>query len=483
MAQSGVIVHRKADTFPPNEYWEKVIAENPTAWGAVRVSEVDGHRFLEINSGVDGISLEDIQATLTEFKDQDITFYFCNSEAAVSIKDISPYILLCQPVEEDPEQEEPKLVAFLEGNFPGYAQKDSSHPPEYHLVNDVLIPKFEGLFEMADGDIDKLMENLKKPHFKKELLLTSVSRGTITLVASNGVCLSFAQNDLAREFPWGWTSNHYDFGGTAQKDLPKKKPGMFSRSTVREKANVEPSPAIAEAVKAPETGGAAIKNYTVKEDRPGTHLSRSDKKDWYKSRIGYCPQGWEKSPKVNVYVGPDNKVLTFSQMNKALGLEAAGLIKMANNPTRPGKDVDPDKVESQETLPAESKAVTAAVLPIMSPKSREGVNDIRNKDGYKKIIAENAEAINDPKQAEGYETKFVDFAKQMGVKSMQEFACWDFEMRYELAKSNPQAAATMMDTFANICIRNGYFKDKAVTEQVEETPPKKKPGMFSRSAA
>jgi hypothetical protein len=494
MAQSGVIVRRLADTFPPNEFWVKVMEENPTAWGAVVESEVDGHKFLEINTG-DGLDIEVIQATLTQFKDSNITFYFCNSEIAISDKDISPFILLATPAEDDPEQEEPRLVAFIEGNFPGYVKEKSSRPPEYHLVNDVLMPKLDGLFEMVDQDIDKLMENLKKPFFNKEMLSYSVSRGTITLVSSSGVCLNYAQNDLAREFPWGWTSNHYGFGDAApQAELPKKKPSMFSgRSTVREKAptgtKVEPSTEKIAAAIVPKATATAIsdfKGWKIKKESPGGHLSRSEVKDYYKSKIGYLPPGSEQKVAVNVYVGPDNKVWTFSAMNKALGMQAAGLIALANNPKREVKDVQPDNVETQEALAATTeKPVSQEPLPIVSPKGREHMNTLRSTDKYRKMISEGAEAIADPKAVEGFETKFVDFAKAMGVKTMMEFACWDFPMMEQYCMTRPHDAAVMMDTFRNICIRKGYFKGMDVegktTEEPETVVPQKKPSMFSKA--
>lgn len=483
VSQSGCILHRKANTFPPTELLEKILEANPNGWGAATVSEVDGRKFIELNSATEGMELEELQETLKTFPEQDITFYFCNSPAGLSEKDMSPYVLVVKPVEEDPDEEEPQIVAFIEGNFPANAQAGSSHPPEYHLASDVLVPKFEGLFEMVDGDLDKLMLNLMKPHFKKELLLNSVSRGVITLVAANGVCLTFAQNDLSVEGEWGWASNGYGYA-VAKKEEPKpvKKPSMFSgKSTVREKANVAPKEAIKEAVKPTETGAALIKNYATTKWKPTTNMSRRERKDAYKMRLGYLPQGWEKGVEVDVFVGPDNKVMTFSQV-KALGPLAVGIIGLAKNPPRE-RDIQPDNVETQDTLAATAeKPVTTEILPIMSPKAREAVNDIRNKDGYKKIIAENAEVISDPKQVKSYETKLATFNEQLGIKTMQEFAMWSFAMIHDLNKTNPSAVENMLWTFMGLWLKQQKLDVAAPTEEV--VPPKeKKPSMFKKSAA
>ena len=487
MAQSGVIVQRKAGTMIPNDYFEKVIKENPTAFGAVVVTEKDGKKLMQISTDTKPMSLEDFQTAQKAFMDNDITFYFCNSESAVSLKDLSPHILIVKECEDNPEEEEPQVVAFIEGNFPTHVQAGSSHPPEYHLARDYLVPKLEGMFEMCDGDLDKVVEQLKKPFFKKELMLNSVSRGYITLVTATGACLTFAQGDTAGEFPWGWTSNTYGFGKVAEKPpASEKKPSIFAgKSTVREKAT-PPSEKIAEAVKAPATETASVKGYTFKLERPGAHLSRNETADWYKSRIGYKPPKSEERIPVNCYYDPQGKLLTFAQLNKQLGMAAAGLIAQAKNPSREApKNTQPSEVKSEQTLPATSeKPVSVDPLPIMSPTTREKIEAIRSRPGYKQLIDENAKVIADPKQAESYEVKLVDFGKQMGVKDLREFGCWDYKMIDELPE---QGAKVMLNSFIALAMKhsNVLFPPVAekVEEKVEETPHAKKPSIFKRSAA
>lgn len=482
VSQTGCILHRKAGTFPPNELIEKILAENPTGWGAATVSEVDGYKFLEINSEAKTTTLAEIQETLESFPDQDITFYFCSSEVAISDKDMSPYILITKPAEDDPEQEEPQLVAFVRGNFPAYVQTGSSHPAEYHLVTDILEPKFKGLYEMVDGNLDKLMEQLKKPHFKKELLLTSVSEGTITLVAANGECLSFAQGNQSAEGPWGWVSNSYGFGAEKAPDkvVPPKKPGLFSRSTVREKA-AQPDPEKKEEVssKSPAEAATAL-GYTVKKWKPQASYSRKEKKNAYKMRIGYAPRGWEKDIEVDVYYNPQGKIMSYADV-KALGPLALGVIQLAKNPEKES-DTSPEHIEARDAKPAETKKVTAEVLPILGPVARERVNDVRNKDGYKKLISDNFDTISDPKQFETFETKFSTFAQQMGAKSMHEFAYWDFEMIYNLAKTDPLAIAVMANTFKNEFLK-AHPQKVEVEVNTTDTGTGKKQGLFKRGQA
>lgn len=470
MSQSGTIVHRTAGQYIPNDYLDRMLKENPTAWGAVTVSTEEGVKKLQLNSSDEGATVEQIQETMKVFPDQDITFYFCNSASAISTEDISPYVLVCKDVNED--EEEPQVVAFLEGNFPGYAQKDSSHPPERHLVEDILIPKFESMYEMLDGDIEKLMDHLKKPHFKKEMLLTSVSRGIITLVSTEG-CITFEQNDLSAEFPWGWVSNTHGYATIAAA-----KKSMFpGRSTVREKA---PSEKIAAAVTPPKTDTSTIKNYTVKKEKPPAHLSRKDKKNWYKMKIGYCPQGWENGIAIDCYVDPTGKVMTMSQV-KALGLESVKIQGLAQNPPRE-KDIEPDNIPVPEAdVNDRQPKVTAEILPLVSPKTKEHIHSLLKDEGVQKVISENADIILDPKKVQQIEAKFADFANQIGMKSMDDFMAWSYEMFYNLGKEKPDGLAVMCWTF-----RNQLAKLRTAEIKQEEKAPEKKPSLYpsrQRSAA
>ncbi len=488
--QSGTIVHRKAGTFPPNAYWEKVISANGTGWGAVTLSEVDGSKFLELSSEAATMTLESIQDTLKSFPNQDITFYFCQSETAVSLKDISPYVLICKPSEEDPEQEEPMIVGFIEGNFPTFGKAGSSHPPEYHLMVEYLIPKLEGLWEMSDGNLDKVVEQLKKPYFKKEMLLTSVSRGTITLVCANGAAVTFAQNDLSAEYPWGWVSNTHGYTEGATKAVEKpKKPSIFSgRSTTREKADPEAlaqqvvikNPPVIEA-KADIAVASQLPKWTIKQWRPPSHLSRSERKDAYKSKIGYQPPGWEKNVAVNIYIDPQGKEATFSQMNKALGLETAALIKLANNPPR-GKNIETDNIpqlEEKVRVASSAEQVSVEVLPIMSPKSRETFKDHVRSDRVKAIIAENADIINDPKYTEGLEAKFAPMTTQLGMKDASEFLGLPYQEMLAIGEKDVKALANMSWYFMLQAIKAGAFKKKVEAEVT--APPAKKPSIFSKA--
>lgn len=499
--QGGTIVHRKAKEFLSNDFLEKVLAANPNCWGAATVSGGELH----LNSSDEGTDLEFVQEAMKTWPDQDITFYFGHADAALNKADIPPYILI---VKKDGDEELPQIVGFFDGNFPAYDKGGSSHPPEYHLAVDYLIPKLEGLLEMADGDLDKVTAQLKKEYFKKELLLTSVSRGTITLVCANGACLTYTQKDdpQAGDIPGGWTSNKHGYKTEAEKPKEPEKPvkkSMFdrvvggSKSTVREKVNqpdnvtdatkkLAEGAAAAELAKAtsPAKTDTTVTGYKVKKWKPSAAASRREKKDQYKTRIGHLPLGWEQGVEIDVFYTPDDKLMTYSQV-KSLGLKAAEVMALANNPPpQREKDTEADHIPQPEVKDTGEKQVTAEVLPIMSPKTREHVKDMMRTAKVQKIIAENADIIVNPAVVQSLEGKFADFSRQLGAKSIDEFIPWSYEMMYELGKTNPDGLAVMCWTYRNIVAAHRSKKVEAAPEvktEVVAEPPKKKPSMFARA--
>lgn len=481
--QGGTIVQRKANSFIPTEYAEKLIAANPNCWGAAMVNS----EGLQLNSSDEGLTLEFFNDTQKSFPDTDITFYVGHADAAVSLQDIPPHILI---VKKDGEEEIPQIVGFFDGNFPSYDKPGSSHPPEYHLAVDYLIPKLEGLWEMADGDLDKVTAQLQKPYFKKELLLTSVSRGTITLVCANGTCLTFAQSDLSAEYPWGWVSNTHSYAVVAPKteEKPAKKPSMFAgKSTVREPApkpdNVTAATkAIAEAVAAPKTDATVIGKYVVKSERPPAHHSRRERKDWYPQRIGYRPAGWEKNIAINIVyekTGDKLKLMTFSQI-RALGPQAIEVLNLLkdNPPKDSGKDTETAHIPEVET--ETGPAVTDEMLPIMSPETRKHIKKMMADPTVQKIIAENAQMITDPTKVQAIEAKFADFARQVGATSIDDFLKLDYAQLFSLGKERLDGLAVLCWSLKNIvAAHRSKVKTEAVATAPVETP--KKPSMFAKA--
>lgn len=485
MSQSGMIFRRSAGKALPTAFLELVIKNNPRAWGCCFVDD-DG--VPQIAKG-ENPTVDLIEATVEEYPDKDLTFYVGNTDGALNLDDVSPHVVLGT-------SDAPGIVGFVSGDFNSYAKKESSHPSEFFFTHEYLIPELQALLEGME-DPGKVWAHLNKPIMKKKMLLEATSSATITLVAGNGEALTFHQGDDSAEYEWGWTSHNYGYALAPKEEVSDKPKGMFSkpstkptsRSTVREPApQATTSQSAAPTSTKPTakaTGGEALQNYSVRKETIPGHLSRKDKKGYIKARIGYTPKGWDqKGFSFEVYVGPDGKTLMHSQV-KTLGLKAMGLPKL-NNPEWE-KDETPDTVQPEHAKPAETTPgqVTTDLLPILSPAAREYFHKYKDSDAVKKQIAENGEAVQDPKAIQALEEKISSFPVQLGLKSWADVPKFTHAHRFEIAKTRPDIAAAAWTHLTNLCEKSGLFKDNTVSEQqkqelaAEELKPEVK-GMFGK---
>ncbi len=476
MSQTGAIVRRYAGQSIPADYLELVLRNNSKGWGAAIVA--DGE--IMTNKG-DTLDVAFIQETVKSFEKTDITFYFADAQSALNEDDLSPYVLLTK-------DDKPQLVAFVDANLPSFVEAKSSHPAEFFFVNKWLTPKLQDIYDM--GELELVMKYVKKEGFKKELMLNVTSRGAITLVAATGETLSFAEGDTSKEFPWGWVSNHYGYGQAPKQTAapkPEKKTMFPSKSTVREKAPVPASSAVAGAVKAPDTSATAVRNYSTEKVSPPRTLSRAEKKKWYKNRIGYLPDGWADNVAIEVYKSPEGRVMSLAEVKK-LGMEAIGLPKL-NNPNGV-KDTEVDNVPQPAMKPVENK-VTTERLPLISPDTREHIKKIMADTSVQKMIAENADIIHDPTKTQKLEAMFAGFATQMGMKSIHGFMSWDYEMMYNLGREKLDGLAVMCWTFRNMLAsrmaKEATKAEAGVAAPSEVDPPIQQPvqrrSMFPKKAA
>lgn len=502
MSQLGVIIHRPAGKpAPETAYLELALQNCSKVWGIAILA--DGK--LDLNQG-ENPDLNLLTTTFEDFKDEALTIFLGDAgEGANNRKDIPPYDIIVN------DDDEPLVVLFPEGNFPAFDKSGngSSHPPSYHLAEH-MSDEFLTAFDMCDKDLDKFMANIAKDNYKKKMLLHSVSRGYVTVVAQNGAVVTFAQGDTAGEIGDTWVSNTFGYG---KKEEPapvpeKKSKGMFSRSTVREKVNHQPSnnvvaagadkvPAAATAVKAPAEGtpkppekkmveALTIENVKVSRVKIPEHLPRKLRGNWIKERIGYKPNTLDDhKAEYQVYSKPDGTILTRDEINKFFGLSATKLPKLTNaDPI--GKNTETEHIDP-------GKQVSANPLPVLSPTGRERLKSYISDERVKKIIGENAALITDPDNIQGTEGKIPLFSQQMGMKSMEDFdalpfaeleligrntihdlavLCWTYKVRALSAEAKVKKAQPKGETASSAT--------PAAAEPEVAAP--RRGGMFSRKA-
>lgn len=475
--QTGVIVRRNPEQFIPDAYIEHLLKTFNAAGSA---AIIDGEEGLKTSSwGKEDMTVAQFKEIMEAFPKRGITFYLAASDGAINDDDLFPQTLMFD------DADNPTLSVFVDANLPGFDKKGSSLSSETHFVDDWLRPKLSEIVEehkLAPNDvidIPKLMIQLSKKDFKDEALKQCVSRGAFTLMSDKGT-VSFSVGDTSKEFPWGWTSNHMGFG--VEAEAPKKK-DMFAKktkSTVREPvAGTGAQPTVIEKPKpsvptVAKTESKITPIYSVKKDRPGPNIGRKDKKQhWYPNRIGYLPVGWEQSVEIEHYVDQTGKVLVWSDIKK-LGLEAAGLPKL-NNPPRVGS---PEAMAANGGPSRPGDAVTSDKLPVISPKGRDYMNALLDRDDIKKIISETGDVVATAEQAKAMEAKISDFVTQLGRKEITivDLMKLPYEWLHKVCQERPDIGATLAWNWKNMLLprlakeHNAPKTEKTEQPVKEETP-------------
>lgn len=412
MTQTGVIIQRRADSSIPDDYTSLALTENPTAWGAA-IPTPDG---LEINSG-DGMDLETFNNTLAEFPDRDIYWYLCNSESAINMDDVPPYNII------ENEKEEPELILLITGEYPGYKKPDSTHPTAYHYVHEFIIPELQSMYELAEGDIVKVLTQIDKPIFRKKMLSGAIGSVAMTFVTANGKACTIVQGDGHNEYKWGWVSSNYGYAlappePEKKEDPPPKKSAFPKKSTVREPAPSAQPPKGVDVTPPVKAGATSVGNGSigVRKVKPRADSSKQDRKTFYKRYIGYCPEGWEnpKGVEIEVYFDKNTNLLMTLSDIKNLKMDAVAVPILNNPPRAGGKDTAPDHINGGENN--KEKAVTTESLPLLGPNSRDFLAKRMKRDDIQKLMSEDGKEVTDPARIAEQEKKMTGFSDQMGEK-------------------------------------------------------------------
>lgn len=484
---SQVIIRRKAGQEIPEGFFKAALAACPKAWGLAYTQ--DGK--LELNHG-EGIDLDDLRAT--EKNTGDFTLCLVDSSGAVNLKDVPPFELAANG------EDEPVVAVAIDGDFPGFAKEKSSHPPMYHLANFVG-DKVTDMLNILDGDLDKTFSKMANDDFKDKIKMNAVSRGYLTFLGLNDKAVTIFQGDTAKEYPWGWVSNTFNWDGGGTKVEEPKKKGLF-KSTVREKATTATATDVVDTQKKANETETAVKpkgenappkketpkpvvltleNITVKKVKCPEHYSRKEKRRWAKTVIGHIPPTLDDPTKdYEVYMSPTNRVLSREEVSKALGYSASQLPPL-NNPKHE-KNPDPDNIDA-------GKQVDNQPLPILSPTGRNRLRGFLADERIVKIISERGDVISDPDKVQSHEAKIEPIFAQLGMKNMDDLYKLPFPEVKKIAAANFHDICCMYWGAVRevIQLRNQVAKLQKDTPKTEEQPEAavapKSGGLFKRRTA
>lgn len=461
MSAKGIIVFRTQDQQISEPYLEKLTKNNHNCFGLVMPSPHEKGKLL-LSRVTEAMPLEGLKELQETFKAQPCLMFFGEYPKGYLQEDLQPFSVLRL-------NEEDTMVAFLEGDFSNCIQKGSSHIPEFFAANQIQL-KLDQMYRLTNHNLDKVVAELKTGSLTaKELSSLGLKRNVVAVMAANkdfSVRVFQKDNSDHGNFPWGWTSNalgykegEFPAKEEQQSTLSKLIPGIIKFKPKLKAQAPEPvkepevpfnppfveKPVVEEPAKEPEVkkppkqklsskikqvsstkpieatkSKEELKTSTTQRESiyysaPMT-MSNNQKRQDYLEKVGYCPQGYKRSPKVEV---PEN----FLHLH-----------------------IDPKDLKSLKTVVAvkqkqaeENKGVTDEILPLIPPKQVEPVTEV-----LLKALDSNSNRISDPEKMQDEETKYPSFAEVYGLKDIGELKNLRYEAYRDIALKGPDAAGVLL---------------------------------------
>jgi len=441
---TGVIVLKDKDQLVSERYWEKVLGANKSCSGFAFAS----NGVVELGKLDKVDTLKEIQELHEAGKNFAIVNFFGNG--SVGKEDLQPFVVL-------EKNGKPMLVAFLEGDFNAYGKTDSSHTNEYHLVNNILVPKSKQLFRLVKEDINQFMSELADPVTQSELINTTVPRGTITLIAGNGAIFSFEKNADKGTFPWGWTSNTY---GYVEKNEEAKPSSSLANRFFGKKPEAKPEPPSIVPGKDTTQPSVLHKEEVARLGSPPKEVQgKGAIKKWYRNNAlqGVLPVNWSERPEVPLKTRPSQTVKSFKELPQIASTESI----------KP-KDTAPKVVVPAvaQTLPTKTPVEHPQEhkVPIIPAEHKKDIID-----RFLKTVDTNSQEIVDPKTIQSLENKLPTFCEQVGLKGLDETFRWSFKSLVELGEMSKEALATLAMNYRTAYILT--LAERPSEEKVETTLP------------
>jgi len=295
MAHKAIIIGKNKDKLIPDAYLEKVLAEFGPS------SDAKYHLSIGVAFPGDGVvehfeetpstpTLESVKEAMEAFP-ADSVYYFARSDSEIQKEDLQPYSLI------ENDSGEATLMAFLEGTFPNYEQNDS-HMPEHYVIKDYIEEKLGEVWGQQEENLSKVLKVIQTETFKKEFKNLFIPRGMITLIAGTGEIFSYAKNDLAGSYPWGWTSNKLDYveGGSVPGAVSKAAQTLAEKLKARAQGTATPTSV---PISSPKTDTKIPDKVVEEEEITVPHFNNgSARKKWFNRNFQYKPEDWRTCSKV-----------------------------------------------------------------------------------------------------------------------------------------------------------------------------------------
>ena len=485
----GTIVVKNKGQEVPSVFLEKVIQIRPSCCGAVILDANGVMQTTRISERAEIVGLNEAQKA---FKDEAMLMFFGDyGEGEINENDLQPFTLLTD------DEDRPMVVAFVEGNFEEGNDPTYQRSPAYHYVSEYLSPKVQKMFVECGLDLHKLMDELRHPIIRRELL-SGCTDCAVVLFAQNGEIMSFVKGLNETKFPWGWSS---DLHGYEEKSFPDKveetKPvgflagllGGSKKETKKEEAPpaaLTPAPEVIEEKKEDNVPGpvGTIGTELIQKDKDGNFFVMKDvppnlqgkkRKGWIRHNhyLGVLPQNWEnrnlkipaKPPKGMHPADIKEALKTSTSIPGIISEKSQTSVPQVSQPTEPPWEEEkssnvtelPQKSPEQVEKILEARAhkdVEAHHLPgikkgVLPPITREAAEKIQKEfltNDMLKALDPNSKVMKDPAFIQGLESKAVSFTKDvLGIDSVTVVLGWDPMGYIALCQSDPILAGHLLN--------------------------------------
>ncbi len=463
MLKDGVILVSKKGSMIPEALLTKVMEKHSSFMSAAVVDKrKDGGYDIMSSVQREGVDMESVTEAQELFKDSDAVFFFGSADAEIADEDIQPFVLLTD------KNEDALVVAFLDGNFDNYHQTGSAFSPAHFMANKYLAGKIGKMFKACEGDLDLLAAELNDPVTKMDFENTFIGRGVVTLMLANNEIITFQKNEFLGEYPWGWTSNRYDYETAAPPATTIAEKVRHGIGKLRKVGSSEKPVQVTSS--GADTSGLGTADSLEEKDEststvtvnepangekwmgspPPEFKSKNQKRNWYiKNEInGVVPQDYKKCPLVQV----KTKEAATGVMPEAATTVKAPITGGGNGKIKDFRDMPKDQIK---TVPNVSQSEPA---PIMTASVREKL--------LKEFIPNldmSSKQVPDPTKIQEIEKKCPNFGQQLGL-SLESVLSWSVDSYQKLAREFPDAAGILLSN-----LRGHIVLEKKLLTIVDKT--------------
>lgn len=439
----GHIIRVNKGTVPTRDHLEEILDEYDTC---VSVCFIENGKFSTAKVG-QTMSLDDLVNLFEATKDYATLAWFGKSDTVYSEDDIQPFMTMND-----------QMAVFLEAPFDSYQHPevpDSKHSRAFYAFHEYFQPEIEANSELADHDLEKVVNSLRSNAFKRKMDNELLKEGGSCVVFANTKTQEINQwctNTTAVTPDWGWTSSDFSEDEIEEETIVDKAPEPPVKASVLDKVNAllgrTPSKPITDNnVKNLAAGGQPVSKITEtlkdstatldnrvvlwspKLDPNYKTWSNKKKKAKYHEMCGQTPDDWRNDVECAVLPKGSYKPKGMDVL-QAHPAASPKLVVASTEPITPKK-------------PEEQFPDTASRLPVLSKAGHDRMDGLYKDKTFKKYLDTSSINVADPEVAAKIEKRVPFLEEQRGMK-IGETLSFPLDAYEALASSCPEEAAILL---------------------------------------